>query len=123
MYWIDPQPAQSQRTNLTVLFDKCSIQLEPEQDAMLEQLSHFQNSMGHAGISLDFHRLNVMTTLSAEFEKYKAAGSKALWQMTRGSSHFRIWCRFNSNSAAHQVPNLKKWQVEDPEGALAFQTS
>lgn len=25
MYWIDPQPAQSQRTNLTVLFDKCSF--------------------------------------------------------------------------------------------------
>lgn len=27
MYWIDPQHAQSQRTNLTVLFDKCSLQL------------------------------------------------------------------------------------------------
>lgn len=25
--WIDPQHAQSQRTNLTVLFDKCSLQL------------------------------------------------------------------------------------------------
>lgn len=70
MYWIDPQPAQSQRTNLTVLFDKCSLRLGPEQDAMLEQLSHFQNSMGHAGISFDFHRLNVMTTLSAEFQIY-----------------------------------------------------
>lgn len=27
MYWIDPQHAQSQRTNLTVLFNKCSLQL------------------------------------------------------------------------------------------------
>lgn len=50
MYWIDPQHAQSQRTNLTVLFDKCSLQLGVSEMQSENNYAIFWEQYGAFGI-------------------------------------------------------------------------
>lgn len=50
MYWIDPQHAQSQSTNLTVLFDKCSLQLGVSEMQSENNYAIFWEQYGAFGI-------------------------------------------------------------------------
>lgn len=64
MSWIDTQPAQSQRANPVILFDKCvPYSLERVRCNLRTIMPIPENSMGQVRTILDFHRLNVMATL------------------------------------------------------------
>lgn len=172
MCWIDPEHAQSQWTNLTVLFDKCSLQLGVREmqsknnyAIFWEQYGAGKNHFRFAQVKcndhswLDFRVGNDFFVLKVNcfgfwLEKKvkclhfihfylalvyntKCSGTRVFNFVSSSTlkncrirdclpQEKKIWSfpqtqwGLNSNSAAHQVPNLKKWKVKDPEGALAF---
>lgn len=63
MCWLDPQHAQSQKANLTILFDKCVPYSLMRVRCNLRTIMPIpENSMWQVRTILDFHRLNVMAT-------------------------------------------------------------
>lgn len=56
--WIDPQHAQSQRTNLTVLFDKCTVQLGASEMQSKNNYAIFQEQYGAGNNGFKFPQVN-----------------------------------------------------------------